>query len=124
MTRATEALVRAIIPNDSVISDTTPFITAANQMTNKLSDLSCASDLTEAELTVVETWLSAHFAAVTYPSIAIESEKVEGASVKASRGNVASQSGLLSTQFGQMANTLSGGCLQELDKRKPSLVFA
>lgn len=124
MARTDDALVRAIIPNDSIITDTAPFITAANLMTNKLAASPCGSDLTEAELIVVETWLAAHFAAVTYPAIAIESEKVEGASVKASRGNVASQSGLLSTQFGQMANTLSGGCLQELDKRKPSLVFA
>ena len=117
-----DAQVRAIIPN-TTISDLTPYITAANQIINRLAVSSCGSSLSDDELETIEIWLSAHFAAVTDAKIAIETEKVEGAMVKASRGNVASQTGILSTQYGQMANTLSGGCLQELDLRKPTVAF-
>ena len=119
----TDADVRVIIPSTSIV-DLTPFITVANQLVNRLAASDCGSSLIDAELESIETWLAAHFAAITDPSIAIESEKVEGASVKLSRGNVASKGGLRSTQYGQMANLLSGGCLQELDKRTPILDFA
>lgn len=111
--------VQALFPS-VIISPLSAFISAAHSIVNRLET---SGDLSDSDLELVETWLSAHFTAVSHPAIAIESEKVEGASVKASRGNVASQSGILSTQFGQMANTLSGGTLVEVMLRKPTLDF-
>ena len=120
----TDAQVRAVIPGTTITDLTTPFITCANGQVDRLALTPCGSDLTDAELECIEIYLSAHLAAQTDSGLAILSQKVEGSSVTASRGNVASQSGLMSTHFGQTANTLSGGCLQELEKRQPSLVFA
>lgn len=113
--------VRALIPNTTIVS-LAPFITTANILVDKLAASACGSSLSAAELEQVEIYLSAHFAAVTDPSVAITVEKVEGTSVTASRGNV-NQNGILSTQYGHMANTLSSGCLVELDMRKPTVGF-
>lgn len=117
MARVTDPDVRELIPS-TTITDLTVYITAANLLVNRLADSTCGADLTDDELTEIERWLSAHYATVSDPSQGIVEEKVENASVKLSRGNVNSQMGILSTQFGQMANTLANGCLVELDKRK------
>lgn len=118
----TDAQVRALIPS-TTIADLSPFIAVANSLVNRLAASSCGSALTEAELELIETWLAAHFAAVTDPTVAVTQQQVEGSSVTVSRGNVNSMDGIMSTQFGQMANTLSGGCLYELTKPKTSLAF-
>lgn len=115
--RVTDAEVRELIPSTS-ISDLTVFITAANIQVDALEDSECGSSLTTATLKEVERWLAAHFASVTDGGLSKKSEKFEGYSVTFDRGNAASREGLMSTQFGQMANTLSGGCLMESDKRK------
>jgi len=120
----TDPQVRALIPDTTIVDLVTPFINIANRMVDKLAASSCGTSLTDAELEDIELFLSAHFAAQTDPSIAIVSQKVEGSSTVASRGNVNNQSGLMSTHFGQQANSLSGGCLLELELRKPTLVFA
>lgn len=121
--RVVDAEVRVLIP-DTSIADLTPFIDVAHLQVDRLEASTCGSTLTDDELTAVELYLSAHYAAVTDPSVALTQEKVEGASATASRGNVNSRGGLMSTQYGQMANSLSGGCLQELDRRRPSVDFA
>ena len=112
--RATDAEVRDIIPKTS-IDDLTPFINAANSVVDTLTDC----DLSDSQLLQVEIWLSAHYAAVTDPSLAMKVEKFENASNTYARG-VSDKGGILSTQYGQMANTLSNGCLVELDMRKAS----
>lgn len=121
--RVVDADVRVLIPETS-ISDLTPFINTANLLVNRLAASACGSTLTDDELTAVELYLSAHYATVSDPTLGLTSEKVEGASAVASRGNVNSKSGLMSTQFGQQANDLSGGCLQEVSRRRPSVTFA
>ena len=123
MARVTDPEVRALRP-DTSIDDLTPFIDVASLQVDRLAASPCGSTLTDDELKAVEKYLSAHYAAVSDPSVALLVEKVEGASATASRGNVNSQSGLMSTQFGQMANDLSGGCLQEVSRRRPSVCFA
>lgn len=112
--RATDAEVRDIIPKTS-IDDLTPFINAANSVVDTLIDC----DLSDSQLLQVEIWLSAHYAAVSDPKLALQSEKFEGESNTYSRGST-DKSGIISTQYGQMANTLSNGCLIELDMRKTS----
>ncbi len=120
----TDPQVRMLIPNTTITDLTTPFISCANARIDVLAASSCGTSLTETELECIELYYAAHLAAQTDPSLAIVSEKVEGSTVVASRGNVANQSGLMSTHFGQTANSLSGGCLQELELRKPTLAFA
>lgn len=117
MARVTVTEVKAVIPNSSASDETIQAaIDAANILVNKIA-AGCASGLTEEELTSVELYLSAHFVTVSDPGSSVSEEKFENSSRKY---NVAQQGkGVLGTPFGQTANMLSGGCLQELDKRKP-----
>ncbi len=115
--RATDEEVRDIIPNTS-IDNLTPFINAANSVVDGVADSDCGSDLSDSQLLQVEIWLSAHYAAVSDPKLALMSEKFEGESNTYSRGSSSSEGGIKSTQYGQMANTLSNGCLFESDMRK------
>lgn len=119
MARVTQTEVEAVIPGTS-LTDLTPFIDSANLIVNKLSTTSCGDGLSEDELTKIELWLSAHYAAVADPDVAKKSERFEQYSVSFSRGGDGG-SGVMSTQYGQMANTLSGGCLAEMDKTPVSM---
>lgn len=121
--RVTDPEVRAIIPNTS-IADLTPFITTANTVVNRMAATDCGSDLSEDELTQVELWLSAHYAAVSDPKLALVSEQFEGERNAYSRGNSSDMGGIKSTQYGQMANTLSNGCLADTDLMKVSFFSA
>lgn len=123
-------MARPVDPNDvfplipgTSLTDLTPFIEAANQLTNKLAGSFCGSDLTEEELETIEKWLVAAYASVSDPSLNKTSEKVEGAAVTVSRGNTSSMSGILSTQYGQMANDLSCGCLGQILKAPARVCF-
>lgn len=120
--RVTDPEVKPLVPGTS-ITDLTPFIDAANKLVNKVAASPCGSSLSSDELKEIEKWLSAHFATVSDPSLGIVSQTVKGSSASASRGNVNSMDGVMSTQFGQMANSLSGGCLYEVTKLKPTVTF-
>lgn len=122
MARVTDAEVRLLIPG-TTIADLTPFINGASMMVDRLAASPCGSSLTSDQLKEIEKWLSAHFATVSDPSLGITSQTIKGSSVTASRGNVNSMDGIMSTQFGQTANSLSGGCLYEISKPSPSVVF-
>ena len=118
--RTTEADVLKIIPETSV-TDMTIQILCANGLTNRLAASSCGSSLTDDELFCIETYLAAHFVALADPTLLLTKEKVEDSESTFSRGNTASKSGVMSTTYGQAANTMSNGCLQELESKKPSL---
>lgn len=109
--RVSDSEVQAIKP---VSIDTTPFITAANAVVDSLA-AGCGSDLTDAVLTQVELYLSAHFAGTFEP--AAVSESFEGWSKTFMVGGTG-LTGVMSDKYGQTANMLSGGCLQQLDKPK------
>jgi hypothetical protein len=111
--RVTEAEVRAI--KSTKLTPLTTFITTANILTDKLAASACGSGLSDAELKQIELYLAAHFVSVTDPEAL--TEKFEGSSKSYQRGWVAGQSGISSTSFGVVANTLSNGCLAELDKQ-------
>jgi len=121
MTRATIDDIKNVIPTtklgDSVI---TANITAASVLVDKIAS-GCASSLTEDELTQVEIYLSAHLVTVSDPGSSVSEEKFENSSRKFNTATAGK--GVLGSPFGQTANMLSGGCLAELDKRKPQ-VFA
>lgn len=114
--RTNEKKVKELIPDTDLVS-LTPFIIAASLMVTKVAALN--SNLTTEELAESERWLSAHFAAVADPSLAVLSDTFEGSRSVFSRG-VKDGKGIMSTQFGQMANTLSGSTLEKLDLKRPS----
>ena len=103
--------VQAIKP---VSIDTLPFITAANAVVNTIND-KCGLSLSEATLTQIELFLSAHFAGTFSP--AEVSESFEGWSKTFMVGGTG-LTGVMSDKYGQTANMLSCGCLQQLDKQR------
>lgn len=119
--RVTEPEVRDIIPSVKASLDLTPFITAANLNINKVAASDCGSELTDEDLKQAERWLAAHYTAVSSPNLAVQSEEFEGERNVYSRGK-RNNDGVKSTQYGVMANTLTNGCLVELDMRVPTLI--
>lgn len=123
MARTTVAEVRDVLPSWTTLTDAqiTAAITAANCMVDQIAT-GCASDLSEACLTQVETYLAAHTAAVTENQLSLVSEKDACSGSSATYGFKFGE-GVKGTPFGQLANTLSHGCLAELDK-KPTGLFS
>lgn len=109
--RVTDEEVKKIKVVDSDL-DTTPWITAANSVVNSINE-KCGKSFDEATLGQIELFLSAHFVGTFAPSVV--SEKFEGWSKTFQVGSN-SLSGVLSDKYGQTANMLSCGCLQEFDK--------
>lgn len=117
--RTNQVEVREIAPDipDSLSID--PFIAAATLVVDRVA-ASCGSDFSNALLREIERWYSAHLAAVASPILV--REKFEGADNTYQRGTVGK--GVMSTQYGQMANDLSNGCLEEVSLRTPQIVFS
>lgn len=117
MARTTVAEVRVILPAETQLTDAqiTAAIMAASCLVDKMVASGCADDISDECLTIIETYVAAHFAAVTEQtlSIASETDPCSGGSV---RYGFKFGEGIKGTPFGQMANTLSGGCLADFDK--------
>ncbi len=120
MARVNDADVRCLIPS-TTLTDLSAFIASSEIMVDDVAS-NYGSEFTDGKLKEIQRWLTAHLVAVVDPTVAIIEEKVEGSTVKAARGNT-QLAGILSTQFGQMANSLSNGHLAELDKPRPSVSF-
>lgn len=119
--RTTMDQVQVILPTCTTL--TTPQIQAAMDAATCIIDrlsVSCSNELSEACLIQTETYLSAHFAAVTENTLSLASEKDSCSGSTVSYGFKFSE-GIKGTPFGQMANTLSGGYLMEEDKPPVSL---
>ena len=109
--------VKAILPVGTTLTD--PQIQAAIDAATCVVDqiaVGCAEDLSADCLIQVETYLSAHFAAVTENTLTLKSEKGGACGGSVTYGFEFGE-GVKGTPFGQMANTLSGGCLAEQDKQ-------
>lgn len=119
MTIRTDRLkVRDILPASTTLED--------HQISAAIAAASCVVDECDDNLTVlcaqhVETYLSAHFASVTENTLTLKSETNPCSGSKAVYGFEFGQ-GIMGTPFGQMANTLSGGCLAEMDKQPTGMV--
>jgi len=123
MPRTTKEAVRAIAPALESMPDETldAMIAAAHTSVNKLAGSSCGSEMTEDDLTQIETWLSAHYATIADPkSSGTTQEKFEGSSKTFAVSSLDGQ-GVLSTRYGQTANMLSCGCLAEQQLRNTFL---
>ncbi len=115
-TPATVAQVRVILPSTTTLTD--PQIQAAIDAAQGIVDDLAASGC--GNLTQVHIYLSAHFAAVTENTLSLTSETDACTGARAAYGFKFGE-GVKGTPFGQMANTLSGGCLAEYDKQPANL---
>ena len=122
MARVTAAEVRVILPVGTTLTDPQidAAIAAAHVMTNHMAASSCGQGLAEDELEVIELYLAAHFAAATENTLSLSSEK-DGCCGGSVTYGFKFGEGIKGTPFGQMANTLSGGCLAEFDKQPAGL---
>src|SRR5436190_8170813 len=106
MARIIDGQVKEILDTD--IEDTTPFITAANVLINKLL---LSSGLTDPQLVEIERWLAAHFACM------MDDRETR---VKADQAEATFEGktdmGLKFTRYGQQAMLLdTSGILAQLD---------
>ncbi len=120
--RTTIDKVKAILPTGTTLTDPQiqAAIDAATCVVDQLALSSCGEDLSDACLIQVETYLSAHFAAVTENTLSLSSEKDPCCGGSATYGFKFGE-GIKGTPFGQMANTMSCGCLAEFDKQPVNL---
>jgi len=121
MARTAEADVRAILPASTQLTTAQidAAIAAATCVVDQIAE-GCSSHLTDDCLKQVETYLAAHFAAVTENTLSLSSEK-DACSDSSVKYGFKFGEGVKGTPFGIMANTLSGGCLAEQDKQPVGL---
>lgn len=122
-TEATVSDVRAILPSSTTLTDAQIIaaIAAAKTVVDQLEVSSCGSGLASATLTQIHIYLSAHFCAVTENTLSLVSEKDPCCGGSATYGFKFGE-GIMGTPFGQMANTMSSGCLAEFDKQPVDIV--
>lgn len=119
-TPATIAQVRAILPAGTGLTDEQ--IQAAIDAAACVVDQAvagCSSHLPENCHTQMHIYLSAHYSAATELALSRTSE-TDPCGGSAAYGFTMGE-GVKGSPFGQMANTLSGGCLAELDKQPTNL---
>ena len=116
MSRTTVAKVRVILPAGCGLGDAEikAAIMAANCAVDQIAEC-CASDLNDDCLEMVETYLAAHFSAVTDNTLSMSGQK-DGCSGDSVTYGFQFGEGVKGTPYGIMANTLSHGCLAQLDK--------
>ncbi|MCK5132695.1 MAG: hypothetical protein KAR40_11155 [Candidatus Sabulitectum sp.] len=116
-TPATIDDVKAILPTATTLTDPqiTAAIAAATCVVARLI-VGLGSELSEACQTQVEIYLSAHFAAVTENTLTLTAEKDPTCNSSVTYGFKFGE-GIMGTPFGQMANTLSAGTLDQQDKQ-------
>lgn len=108
--------------DDSVIQ---PFVDAAICIVDGASDCTTAKGVTQACLDNAAAWLAAHLlamSAIGVDTATVKKESFENYSVERVVGGFSGQ-GVLSTTYGQTANTLLGGCLAESDKAPATVCF-
>lgn len=115
----TPADVRVILPVDTALTD--PQIQAAIDATqcilDQFSASYCGQNYSISCLDQIHLYLAAHFCAVTENTLTLSSESTDDCCRAAVKYGFEFGEGIKGTPFGIMANTLSGGCLQEWDKR-------
>ena len=114
-TEATVDQVRAILPTETTLTNDqiTAAIAAAKCIVDQLAAGEC--ELSDECLTQIHIYMSAHVAAVTENTLSLASE-TDPCGGKAVYGFKFGE-GVKGTPFGQMANTMSCGCLAEFDKQ-------
>lgn len=117
--------VRAILPADTSLTDAQiqAAIDASQCIIDQFSASFCGMSYSAACLDQIYIYLAAHFCAVTERTLSLASESSDMCCRTSVKYGFEFGAGMLGTPFGQMANTLSGGCLQEWDKQ-PANIFS
>lgn len=108
--------------DDSVID---VFINAANCIINQIEPCTIGKGIPDECLVDAETFLAAHLltrSSVGQSSGALKRETFEKYTAEWAQ-NAGTGTGVLSSGYGEDANALTGGCLQEVDKRTPVIGF-
>jgi len=122
LARVTDAEVREVAPNLDASLSLDAFITAADLVVDRIA-AGCGSDFSDPLLKEISRWYSAHLATVASPEArGLVKEKFEGA--ENTFQSFTAGSGVMSTQYGQMANQISNGCLEEATIREAKALFA
>ena len=104
--------------DEDTLTDVDDFIEAASCIVDDMVE-SCSKTFNDNRLTKIELWLTAHLYAIRNPILMKEKfENAENTYQVATSGE-----GILSTTYGQTANTLSGGCLKDVDMRETQIYF-
>ena len=125
MARTTPEAVKAITGStldDSVIQ---AFIDAASCIIDQVEACVIGKGISQECLTTAETFLASALlvkSSVGQSSGALKRETFENYTVEWAQSQITGQ-GLLSNGYGETANALTGGCLQEVDKRTPLLFY-
>lgn len=125
MSRATPQDVRDINGSTATDGQIQPFLDTAHIMVNSAQTCSGADEDTLKE---AEAYLAAHLMAVTggggtsASQGAVSSESFEGHAINYSVSASTGQ-GVLSSTYGQIANTLLNGCLAAQDGKKAQIGF-
>lgn len=123
MARTDIAKVKAILPSGTTLTD--PQIQAAIDAATCVIDqiaAGCGAHLSIECLLQAETYLAAHYCAVTENTLSLSSEK-DGCCGGSAVYGFQFGPGVMGTPFGQMANTLTGGCLLAHDL-PPARIFS
>lgn len=122
MSRTTVEQVKKILPASTALEcdEISEAIAAATALVDSMVLRSGGDLLSDPVLLQVEKYLSGHFSAVTENTLSLKSEKSPCGSGSATYG-FSFGTGILGTPYGQMANSLSGGRLAEMDKRPISI---
>lgn len=117
--------VKAI--NGSTLDDTAiqPFIDAAMCIIGQVEACMVGKGISDSCQTSAAAWLAAHLmasAGIDNSSRVKKRETFEQYTVEWAQSQITGQ-GILSTSFGATANAMSGGCLQETDKRNVNIFF-
>lgn len=122
MARTDTIGVRKVLPASTGLTDAQiqMAIDAATCTVDQVA-ASCGSNLSDACLKSIETYLAAHNAAATENTLSLASETDPCSGGKATYGFSFGE-GVKGTPFGQVANTMSNGCLAELDKQPTDFI--
>lgn len=112
--------LQKFLPNSNLTDDQLNMAINASFCIVQQLETGCGSDLSDECLTSIQLYLSAHFATVMNPGISVSETKFENSSKKFNVGKQGT--GILGTPYGQTANTLSNGCLAQIDMN-PSGLF-
>jgi hypothetical protein len=125
MARTTPEKVKEITGSSLDDAQIQPFIDAASCIIDQAEACAIGRGISSDCLTQAETFLAAHLLSLSplgQKTGTKKRETFENYTVEFAISAYTSE-GVLSTSYGQAANALTGGCLQEVDKRQPYIGF-
>jgi len=102
-----------------------PFVAASICIVDNLESCTTAKGISDDCINSAATWLAAHLftsSGIGASSAVVTEERFEGWSVKRAVGSFSGK-GIMGSPYGQAANTLLAGCLEEADKAPATIGF-